>query len=395
MVQVSLREQPLRQIRPPVTSHPLFPVAVPIWFAALFSLSTLAIRGSLLEGMVLASQLDLVLPMAAPPLGMTARLLVAIAFGAIGALIGKGLVKLLQQTDIAEPRRTATATMADPEIRLRECDTHPDAPARRPISAHAELGEDGLGPVPSAATGFTYGAAPHPDWAEDISHADERPDDGLPEAIEPLPAFLQPHPAPATPALPVGGPLTEAEALAAAWVPVAPATAHPEPVAAPAPQPALAAEPAPAPAPAPHPAATPAPAAPAWAGEPEPVPAPPVAHAAPPVVATPAAAPEPAPAPISPPPPLTAAQRIASAPLESLSHVELIERLAIGMQHRRARDARRRAAPPPVAADTTQPQATDPRQSETDRAEPVVAPPESARTEAGLRAALASLRGLT
>jgi hypothetical protein len=31
------------------------------------------------------------------------------------------------------------------EIQLRGRDRHPDAPARRPICAHAELGDEGLG----------------------------------------------------------------------------------------------------------------------------------------------------------------------------------------------------------------------------------------------------------
>jgi hypothetical protein len=60
-----------------------------------FALSTLAVRGELLERIVLSLLLDLILPMATPPLGTTARLMLAVAFGLLGALLGWVAVRKL------------------------------------------------------------------------------------------------------------------------------------------------------------------------------------------------------------------------------------------------------------------------------------------------------------
>jgi len=119
----------------PLTGHPAFTHFVVAWFAALFGLSSLAIRGSLLESWVMAARLDLIVPAAAPPLGMTARLLVALGFAVLGCGIGWLAARVLR------PARHD----GDGGIQLRSRDRHPDHPARPPISAHAELGDEGLG----------------------------------------------------------------------------------------------------------------------------------------------------------------------------------------------------------------------------------------------------------
>lgn len=133
----------------PIFAHPLFAIIVPMWFAATFALSTLAVRGALIEQLVLSSQIELLLPMATPPLGMTARLLLAAAFGVGGGLLGWLTIRLIAPGTARRPaRRPARRSVADPRpatsdhplIRLREADAHPDAPARRPIWAHEELG---------------------------------------------------------------------------------------------------------------------------------------------------------------------------------------------------------------------------------------------------------------
>ena len=54
---------------PPITSHPLFPAVVALWFGALFGLGSLAVRPTLIEGLVLKSHIDLIIPATAPPLG--------------------------------------------------------------------------------------------------------------------------------------------------------------------------------------------------------------------------------------------------------------------------------------------------------------------------------------
>lgn len=112
-----------------VTSHPLFPAVLALWFGALFGFGSLAIRASLLERLVLAAHIDLIIPAAAPPLGITARLLLALglaAFGAtLGAWIGRklGMVRLPKrerQRDArrfeAKPVRRSARTSAAPAL---------------------------------------------------------------------------------------------------------------------------------------------------------------------------------------------------------------------------------------------------------------------------------------
>ena len=116
-----------------IAAHPLFATLVPLWFATTFALSALAVSGALVERIVLAIQLDLILPMATPPLGTTARLLLAAGFGVIGAGIGWLAVRLLVPGpwDIAEASPQPSPARAD-------------QPARAPIRAHAELGPQGF-----------------------------------------------------------------------------------------------------------------------------------------------------------------------------------------------------------------------------------------------------------
>ena len=124
----------------PITSNPLFPAVVALWFGALFGLGSLAVRPSLLEELVLGSHIDLVIPAAAPPLGITARILLALAMAALGGILGIMLTRRLTrpEPEVYERKRSAQDNTQTPRTRLR--DAHPDAPARRPISAHDELG---------------------------------------------------------------------------------------------------------------------------------------------------------------------------------------------------------------------------------------------------------------
>jgi hypothetical protein len=80
------RKKPAR--KPSIASHRLFPVIVLLWFGALFGLASLAIRPALLQGVVAAAGIDRVVPMAAPPLGHTARFLIVLMMTALGCLIG-------------------------------------------------------------------------------------------------------------------------------------------------------------------------------------------------------------------------------------------------------------------------------------------------------------------
>lgn len=121
--------------RAPLASHPYFTPLIMVWFAALLGLSILAIEGAMLERWVLAMKIDEILPAAAPPLGAKARLLAALAMGIVGAGLGWVVARLMRPAPLADGE----------EFQLRQRDRHPDAPARRPISAHEELGDEGLG----------------------------------------------------------------------------------------------------------------------------------------------------------------------------------------------------------------------------------------------------------
>lgn len=83
----------------------------------------------LVEGLGLPS----ILSAARPPLGMTARMLLALATGAaVGAATVAGLRLSL---------RLVPAPREDGVPMLRRADAHPDAPARRPIRAMEDLGD--------------------------------------------------------------------------------------------------------------------------------------------------------------------------------------------------------------------------------------------------------------
>ena len=115
----------------PVSTHPAFPAIVALWFAALLGLGSLVLPVALLERLVSVTGLAALIPGAAPPLGFTAQACVALGGAMAGALIGLGLA-----------RKVATAHASEREAHqlnfdeVRQC---------RPISAHDELGEEGLG----------------------------------------------------------------------------------------------------------------------------------------------------------------------------------------------------------------------------------------------------------
>ncbi len=131
-----------------MTRHPLFPAIAALWFGALFGLGSLAIRPGLIEGLVLKIGLDTVVPVAAPPLGVTARILIALALAAAGGALGAWIARKLAQPKVADYQRKRGAAPAA-ETSQRSRDAHPDAPARRPVSVNEEIGA-GLGDSGSA-----------------------------------------------------------------------------------------------------------------------------------------------------------------------------------------------------------------------------------------------------
>ncbi len=91
----------------PVSRHPLFPLVVGMWFAALFGLGCLALRPALIEHFVQAWHIDLLIPAAAPPLGITARILLAGMLFVIGGALGFFLARKLGRGAAAKNARFA------------------------------------------------------------------------------------------------------------------------------------------------------------------------------------------------------------------------------------------------------------------------------------------------
>lgn len=309
-----------RRPKQPITAHRLFPVIVALWLAALLGLGSLVVPSTTIEGLVVRLSLPAIVPASTPPLGFTARMLIALACTGLGAIAGFALGRRLKpreaQPVVRQRAPRAPARTATPTVRSR--DAHPDAPPRRPlnlsedlvIDAGEALAEDAA-PAPAPrrralslndeslpATYIDHAPLPGTDpWAEDVRRE---------EAEDPFAITVDPRawddmigtPAPAEPAIahdrepafdigPFAGPKASAGSLGS----------EPEAPSAP-----FLADVAPEPAPAPDPVAAPAPA--------------PIAE----------------PAAISP---VRRRSPVASAPLEELGLVQLIERLGVAIAERR------------------------------------------------------------
>lgn len=123
----------------------------------------------LLSQLVGYTGLPNVLSAAEPPLGMKAR----IGVGAAGAIAVFALVfGLLRLLDRKGRDRSVEATEEEEMPRLRRRDFHPDAPARRPLSANRELGEPESAPQEMATTPLWLSPA-EPGEAEALEELDE------------------------------------------------------------------------------------------------------------------------------------------------------------------------------------------------------------------------------
>jgi len=122
-----------------LTARPWFPSALALWFAALFGLTSLVVPPALLERFVVAIGLDRVFAAAAPPLGETARLLIAVAASAVGEIVGLLVGRALArkpETVAAEAADESEAAWPPPERRAHE--RRFEAP-RRPLFASEDL----------------------------------------------------------------------------------------------------------------------------------------------------------------------------------------------------------------------------------------------------------------
>jgi len=110
----------------PISRHPLFPAIVALWFAALFGLGSLMVSPALIERIVSATGLAKLLPMAAPPLGATARILFALALTGLGGLVGLVAGRRVAQTAEEAPARMPFAGLEAGDTAL-DADGEPEA----------------------------------------------------------------------------------------------------------------------------------------------------------------------------------------------------------------------------------------------------------------------------
>jgi hypothetical protein len=311
--------------RQPITGHPLFPVTVALWFGALFGLGSLAIGATLLESVVAALRIDAVVPAAAPPLGVTARILLALALAALGGVAGAVLARRIARPrpQQRQRRRTATGERAMPV-----------SPYQSPAPL-AEVAEDGE-PAPRAAgrrRSLAIEAEHRPYDVPELAPLPGGPPQILKMADVDVDALL---PSPPQPVVPAPRSVAAEEERMLDLAMFTPPGEYDDAVDAG--EDALAA---------PHEPASAAglAEAPAVVPEPDPVPADPACevHAE---AAETAPAPPPLPRPVG-----RAADRLVAADLDALSSLQLIERLAISLQRRRTQLAAAPAAeaPAPVA----------------------------------------------
>ena len=118
-----------------VAAHRAFPLAVAAWFAVLLGLGSLVLPTQFYETVFGAIGLSAVLPAAAPPLGSTARLLIALAATGAGAAIGLVVAGRVA----AQGRFDDSLEAASPNRAIADI-----PPVRPPLKAREELGVDSL-----------------------------------------------------------------------------------------------------------------------------------------------------------------------------------------------------------------------------------------------------------
>lgn len=141
------------KVSQPITHHPLFPAIVALWAGAVLALVSVAVPPSLIEYVVQMLRIDRVLPMAAPPLGTTARVLIVLTMAGIGGLLGWEAARRLARP-VARPAGTAASPAP-----ARRRDTVPV----QPLEAGADIlavRRRGLSLEPRVKTDDT--TSPHP-----------------------------------------------------------------------------------------------------------------------------------------------------------------------------------------------------------------------------------------
>ncbi|MED5544278.1 MAG: hypothetical protein VYD90_03410 [Pseudomonadota bacterium] len=173
--------------KPPISQHPIFPAIIALWCGALAGLCSIALRPAVVEQAILATGLDTLVPMAAPPLGATFRIALALAMTGIGALLGGFLALRIvrphpsararaERTEMARDEAPATTPAAPPAGRRRAL-ANMELETASALEANAEIAEAQEDSVPEAAAPFAQpetAAAPAPAAAplEETEHGD-------------------------------------------------------------------------------------------------------------------------------------------------------------------------------------------------------------------------------
>lgn len=163
--------------------------AIDLPVAALAALSVafvgFAAPAELLGELVALTGLPAILPAAAPPLGATARIAIALGGSAIVFALVLALLGWLDRFAAPPRPRLSPEPEAVPERpRLRKRDAHPDASAVKPVSAARDFASFEAAPEPPAAP------VPAPEPAAAIAAAPPPPAFVLPEATDSLPNLM-------------------------------------------------------------------------------------------------------------------------------------------------------------------------------------------------------------
>ncbi len=194
---------------PPISRHPLFPAIVALWFGALFGLASIAIKPAFIEGIVVTAGLDTIVPMAAPPLGTTARILISLGMIGLGGVVGMLIARRIAGTEpqaATEPKAAERQRGIGP-VREKDAPVLPvanevleeaNAVEAEPFSleGHEEAAEEVEAPEsPSPISNYLFDS-----YSRDISplattagEIEDQPADPEPAAIFTLPPETERH----------------------------------------------------------------------------------------------------------------------------------------------------------------------------------------------------------
>ncbi|ATY32169.1 hypothetical protein [Sphingomonas psychrotolerans] len=175
---------------------PIAPVIAGVLGGAV-ALAALAVPMPVLEALVMGSGLPAVFAAAEPPLGFTARAVVALGSGGFAALFcwfGLSVLVGARSVTVGQTAAPASDAVATPVI--RRADAHPDAPPRPPLLATRDLGAPFRDP-PAVEPEPVAAAVPARPIEQPLPTDLDQPLSAFdPEAVpdEPMPAPVAPPP---------------------------------------------------------------------------------------------------------------------------------------------------------------------------------------------------------